>query len=567
MHDRECGSGQGRVTAAVVLLGTLISTSCSGPDRGADPPDLSSPSVLRRAAALDFVIASANRPPHLLPRIAALLDDRDETVAGKAAVALGGYGRDSYPELHRLLRDGSLRQKWGATIALSRMTTDIRPFTAQMTAQLSAADIPLLQATLAVLVHMQDRAAPATHDLVNLLDHEVIEIRIAALEALAAVGPMATAAIPAMRRCLEDEAHEVREAAADALCHVRPSKPVSSKRLARHIHWLQQNVPSLLEMHRVPGTSIAILHDGRLDWAGGFGVRDANDRSPVTSETVFEACSMSKPVLALCALKLIHLGKLDLDSPLVNYLGGNYVPDQPEHRQITARMVLTHRTGFPNWRAGFDEMQGPLVLLFPPGSQEGYSGEGFVYLQRAMEGITRQSLEQFARDTLFRPLGLRRTSFVASEAMDRELASGHTEEGTFKRRTHYQWPNGAYSLYTTPSEYARLMLTLITPAVLSDSRFSAGEIELLLRRHQRTSNDDPVVRPRSSQAMATYRGLAWRIDVTADGEIAYHSGANSSGFKTYGQFHRLNRSGLVIFTNGDNGTQVWEAIVRRIGDL
>ncbi len=79
---------------------------------------------------------------------------------------------------------------------------------------------------------------------------------------------------------------------------------------------------------------------------------DVRSGRKVTTQTAFEACSMSKPVLALLAMQLVQEGRLDLDRPLVAYLGQDYLPDQPEHRLITARMALTHRTGLSNWRRG-----------------------------------------------------------------------------------------------------------------------------------------------------------------------------------------------------------------------
>ena len=172
---------------------------------------------------------------------------------------------------------------------------------------------------------------------------------------------------------------------------------------------------------------------------------------------------MSKPILALSVLQLIQQGRLDLDTPLTTYLGHDYLRDQPAQDLITARMALTHRTGLPNWRVGYDEMGGPLPLLFSPGSDYSYSGEGMLFLQRALEAITGTTLDRFAQQGLFAPLGLRHTSYVWTPAIEQNLASGHREDGSFKDRTRYRKANGAYSLYTTPTEYAELMLTLMRP--------------------------------------------------------------------------------------------------------
>ena len=317
----------------------------------------------------------------------------------------------------------------------------------------------------------------------------------------------------------------------------------------------------------VPGVSVAIIQRGEIVWAQGFGVSDVRSGKAVTTHTVFEACSMSKPVLALVAMQLVQEGRLDLDRPLVAYLEHDYLPDQPDHRRITARMALTHRTGFANWRAGYDEMGGPLPLQFSPGSEYAYSGEGILFLQRAMEAITGQPLDRLAHERLFAPLGLARTGFVWSDAIEVDLASGHRGDGSYKDRTRYRKPNAAYSLYSTPTEYARLMLTLQHPELLGHRAITRATIELMLQRQLRVDDDDVIPRPGFARSVATYRALGWSRDVTPEGDIFEHSGANSSGFRSFGQFNPAKGSGLVIFANGDGGSRLRAAVLERIGDL
>jgi CubicO group peptidase (beta-lactamase class C family) len=216
---------------------------------------------------------------------------------------------------------------------------------------------------------------------------------------------------------------------------------------------------------------------------------------------------------------------------------------------------------------GYDEMGGPVSQLFPPGSEYLYSGEGVLFLQRAMETITGLPLERQADAELFSPLGLARTSFVWTEAIENDLASGHRDDGTFEQRTRYRKANGAYSLYSTPSEYARLMLAVMSPEILGERAFDAASIDLLLQRQQRLPDGDPWVRPRLARSVASYRALGWSLEVTAEGDILQHSGSNSSGFRSFGQFNPLKGSGFVIFMNGDGGAPVRDAVLAEIGDL
>jgi CubicO group peptidase (beta-lactamase class C family) len=500
-------------------------------------------------------------------RLVILLDDADLSVAGEAANALGQQGAAAFPAIREMLASGSAQQRWGATVALYRSTADPASFLPELTHQLSQPDERLLPASLGVLTRLQSRAAPALPALKPLLAHEVDEIRGATLATFAAIGPAARDYVPDLHPLLQDDSAWVRIAAADAMRRIRPPAPLSEERLAAHVAWLNQHVPALMRDLRVPGVSIAIIQRGEVAWTQGFGVSDVRSGKAVTTNTVFEACSMSKPVLALVAMQLVQEKRLDLDRPLVYYLGRDYLPDQPDHRHITARMALTHRTGFENWRAGYDEMGGPLALQYPPGSEYTYSGEGMLFLQRAVEAITGEPLDRLAHERLFAPLGLVRTSFVWSEALESDLASGHGEDGGFKDRTRYRKPNAAYSLYTTPAEYARLTLTLLRPDMLGERALARATVELMLQRQLRVDDDDANLRPGLAHSVATYRALGWGLDVTAEGDIVQHSGSNSSGFKSFGQFNPDKGSGIVIFANGDGGYRLRTAVIEEVGDL
>ena len=552
---------------ALLAAASTATIAAEGRQDAALAAALDSPAAEQREWALQRLIESPDPAPMMQQRIAALLDDRDLYVAGEAATAMSRLGAEAFDTLDRMLQHGTAQQRWAATVALYQTTAGIDRFLPQLTQQLTSADVRLVHASLAALARLHSRAATAVPTVQGLLAHEDRSVRRAALESLAAMGPAAHDAAPAIAPSLLDTEVDVRLAAATAMRRIVPPVPVSDERLAAYLAWLQEHVPALLREYHVPGVSIAIIQAGQVRWAQGFGVSDARGQQPVTPDTVFEACSMSKAILALSALQLIQQGRLDLDAPLTTYLGHDYLRDQPAQNLITARMALTHRTGLPNWRVGYDEMGGPLSLLLPPGSEDSYSGEGILFLQRAMEAIAGTSLDRQAQQGLFAPLGLTRTSYTWTSRIEQDLASGHNEDGSFKDRTRYRKANGAYSLYTTPTEYARLMLTLMRPQVLGERAFTPASIELLLQRAQRVTDGDPVPRPGLARSVATYRALGWSMEVTAAGDIVQHSGANSSGFRSFGQFNRDRGSGLVIFANGANGSRVREAIVAQIGDL
>ncbi len=152
----------------------------------------------------------------------------------------------------------------------------------------------------------QSRAAPALPALQGLLAHAEPDIRWGALRAIAAIGPAAGGAVADVEPLLREESAAIRLAAADAMQRIHPPAPLSEERFAATVGWLEQHVPDLMREQRVPGVSIAIMQRGKVAWSRGFGVSDARSGKAVTTETVFEACSMSKPVLALVAMQLVQ---------------------------------------------------------------------------------------------------------------------------------------------------------------------------------------------------------------------------------------------------------------------
>jgi CubicO group peptidase (beta-lactamase class C family) len=156
---------------------------------------------------------------------------------------------------------------------------------------------------------------------------------------------------------------------------------------------LEQQLPGLMAEAKTPGLSLAIIRDAKVLWRRGFGVRDSASRQPVDDDTVFEAASVSKTVFAYAVMKLCEKGVMDLDTPLTRYTPDRYLEGDPRLDLITARHVLTHTSGFQNWRSAAE----PLKIHFTPGEKRFfYSGEGFSYLQSVVTRLAgRVNREQF----------------------------------------------------------------------------------------------------------------------------------------------------------------------------
>ena len=152
--------------------------------------------------------------------------------------------------------------------------------------------------------------------------------------------------------------------------------------------------------------SVAVIKDSKVVYHRGLGVTNMLTQQPVTDDTVFEAASMTKPVCAYIVLRLVDRGVLKLDTPLYTYLPYDDIAYDDRYKLITARMVLTHRSGFPNWRSG------KLDIKFTPGTEFSYSGEGFVYLGKVVERLTGKKLVQLCEEEVFKPLEIEHATLV-----------------------------------------------------------------------------------------------------------------------------------------------------------
>ncbi len=303
-------------------------------------------------------------------------------------------------------------------------------------------------------------------------------------------------------------------------------------------------IPRLLAESHVPGLSAAVVRDGGVAWSGAFGLKHAETRLPVDEDTVFLAASLSKPVFACAVLLAVERREvaLDLDTPLRKYLDAPYVPDDPTVDLITARMVLSHTTGFRNWRGSE-----PLRVLRRPGEAFGYSGEGYVYLQRVVERLTGQLADAFVRRLVFEPLGMRSSSYLWRSEYDATAAPGHDGKSRVVKWWRPEEASVAGSLRTTALEYARVL-----SEVLSPERRGALLGQAIV---------DRMLAPQVRLGPRLEWGLGWGLQDTANGRAFWHWG-DGNGYKTYVVGFPKRREGAVFLTNGDGGREVYQELLR-----
>ena len=251
------------------------------------------------------------------------------------------------------------------------------------------------------------------------------------------------------------------------------AQPISTKDA---ITKLQKDIPQLLEKSDVPGISIALIRNGKLVWSGAFGIANSNTKKPVTENTIFEAASLSKPVFAYAVLKLVDEGKINLDTPLNKYLGNNYdVVNDDRINLITARRVLSHTSGFPNWRD--NDGTKTLLIHFNPGEKFSYSGEGIVYLSKVVEKITGMRFEEFMQKYALQPLGMNASSYIWRNRFDSLKTyrhdlfgklSGRNQPDNGREDTVHDNGNAAASLCTTARDYAKFIIAVLNGTGLKE---------------------------------------------------------------------------------------------------
>jgi len=308
---------------------------------------------------------------------------------------------------------------------------------------------------------------------------------------------------------------------------------------------LELLIPRLMKEGDVPGLSLAVVRDGRVTWHRAFGVRDASAGGAVGDDTLFEAASLSKPVFAYAVLKLVDAGRIDLDAPVERYLPGDYVRDK-RISAVTVRRVLSHTTGFPNLRPEEE----PLKILFDPGEKFSYSGEGFVYLQKAVERATGRTLEAVMEELVFRPLHMADSSYVWQRRFEGRKATGHNAIGIPRELQRPTESNAAASLQTTALDYGRFLVAVLNGTGLTAKTF-AEMLRPQIQVDESCTNCTNKKPGRISREIAW--GLGWGLEESADGIAVWHWGDNGSGFHCFVLGRPKEKSGVVIFTNSLDG--------------
>ncbi len=302
-------------------------------------------------------------------------------------------------------------------------------------------------------------------------------------------------------------------------------------------------IEQLLIDNKVPALGLGIIENGELTRIQVYGTLDTKTKAPYN--TIFKVASLTKPIVAMTTLKLVDKGLLELDEPLYQYWVDPDVKDDPRTKKLTPRLVLSHQTGFPNWRYLSDTNK--LAFEFDPGSQYQYSGEGFEFLRRALEVKFGRSLEELAKEFIFDPVGMTDTRFWWDKSMDEtRYARNFDENGEQIATNKYYEANAAANLLTTVEDYGRFIAYVTNGTGLSDKLF------LEMQGHHAKVKE------------GNYFGLGWEIltGFSKEETLMLHSGKDP-GVSTFAMFFPKSKNGYVIFMNGDNIMGVLEELLTK----
>ena len=331
----------------------------------------------------------------------------------------------------------------------------------------------------------------------------------------------------------------------------------------------KMNIAERMAYYRVPGVSVAVINNGAIEWARGYGMTEAGSNAPVTAETLFQAASISKPVAAMGALYLVEKGKINLDEDVNLKLTSWKVPENEftKEKKVTLRGLLSHSAGttvhgFRGYAS--DEAVPTLLELLDgkkpansaairvdivPGTKWRYSGGGTSVSQRLVMDVTGKAYPKFMKEAVLDKIGMKNSTY--EQPLPKELHSraavGHRGDGKPVKGKWHTYPEmAAAGLWTTPSDLARFAIEI--------QKSRAGKSNKVLSK--------AMTEQMLTQQMGDY-GLGVGVGGSGRAATFAHGGSNE-GFRCMMFAYAETGQGAVVMTNSDNGSPLANEILRSI---
>lgn len=329
------------------------------------------------------------------------------------------------------------------------------------------------------------------------------------------------------------------------------------------------SIEERMQLYRVPGVSIAVVENGKLRWAKGYGIANTNTGDKVDENTLFQAGSISKPVAALAVMKLYEEGKIDLDEDVNTYLKNWSIPENEydEKQKVTLRLLLTHSAGttvhgFPGYKQKdkfpsiTEVLNGKgntdkIVVDTIPGTRWRYSGGGYTIMEKVVEDVSALPLESFMEKNFFEPLKMTRSTYDqpinANEYNN--ISAAYNGNGEIVEGLWNNYPEqAAAGLWTTPTDLAKYCITV-------QKGFSEGE--------------DGVLKSSTIKTMLTKHmnewGLGPSLEKEGDSLMFQHGGKNNGFTNNLRAFANLGRA-VIVMTSADRGNELINEIMISVSE-
>lgn len=320
---------------------------------------------------------------------------------------------------------------------------------------------------------------------------------------------------------------------------------------------VDQRVESLMNTYDAASVGIGIIRKGELVWTGYYG--EEAPGKPVGPHSMFNTASTNKAITAETALRLASKGVIDLDEPISAYYIHPDIADDPRHKLLTPRILLSHQAGFMNWPYLYEDEK--LAFIDDPGNGAyNYSGIGFRIFAKFLEAKLEKPFPQIVREEIFDPIGMAYATNSHDEAKDMTSIVIPVDE-TGKFQTDYELETDYWSaaddLFVSVEDYAAFLISTMNNNAVSE----AMAVE---RRRIQTQMSDNAIWGCAKDAVdpcpSPYgHGIGWFVFGYESGLVLHHGG-NDRSEAAIGYYEPESRNGGVIFVNSPKGVQLWPKI-------
>lgn len=318
---------------------------------------------------------------------------------------------------------------------------------------------------------------------------------------------------------------------------------------------INSKIDEIMTLAGTPGIQISYRSENK-EIQINKGVKKYGTEDSIQVNTRFQAASLTKVIAAYTFFKLMDKGLIDLDKPLLDYYPYDRLKDTKDAEKITARMVLTHRSGLLNWEGNVSTDQwraSPLTLQFAPGSDYMYSGEGFYFLQETLEYISGKSFKDLVEQEVFEPLNMTKSNILWNDSLSHNTAFGHYKLDEPRKLGTYRKSNAAYTLYSTATDYMKF----IQKALINGEGLQKSTHELMLS-HSAEAKKEKQSHPTDKYVPCA---LGLRMQLNEQGTAYWHTGSNP-GFRCFFITYPDTQESLVAFMNSDTAFPAMKQLMK-----